>query len=169
MGSQHPSPNVKTFCKFEPQIWLEILTSRDAKSACFKGSRTSTREIIFGIFWPNFGQKRSHHVMDASCRQKTHFGQRSLTAKQLSSWGEGRKTTNIHPESTSGGVLIGCAQGRALIGRREKTLTPKTRFSSWTLLRTPGRFTTRPLPVCFTTKMSVVRRFSVLSKDEIGP
>ena len=37
----------------------------------------------------------------------------------------------------------------------------------WTLLRTPGRFTTRPLPVHFTTKMSVVRPFSVLSKDEI--
>ena len=68
MGSQHPSPSVKTFCKFKPQIWLEIITSRDAKSACFKGSRTSCREIIFGIFWPNFGQKRSHHVMDASCR-----------------------------------------------------------------------------------------------------
>ena len=68
MGSQHPSPNVKTFCNFEPQIWLEIITSRDAKSACFKGSRTSCREIIFGIFWPNFGHKRSHHVMDASCR-----------------------------------------------------------------------------------------------------
>ena len=67
---QHPSPNVKTFCKFEPQIWLEIITSRDAKSACFKGSRTSCREIIFGIFWPNFGQKRSHHVMDASCRRR---------------------------------------------------------------------------------------------------
>ena len=68
LRSQHPSPNVKTFCKFEPQIWLEIITSRDAKSACFKGSRTSCREIIFGIFWPNFGQKGSHHVMDASCR-----------------------------------------------------------------------------------------------------
>ena len=39
----------------------------------------------------------------------------------------------------------------------------------WTLLRTPGRFTTRPLPVHFTTKMSVVRPFSVLSKDEMGP
>ena len=26
--------------------------SRDAKTACFKGSRTSCREIIFGIFWP---------------------------------------------------------------------------------------------------------------------
>ena len=24
VGSQHPSPNVKTFCKFEPQIWLEL-------------------------------------------------------------------------------------------------------------------------------------------------
>ena len=68
LGSQHPSPNVKFFCKFEPQIWLEIITSRDAKSACFEGSKTSCREIIFGIFWPNFGRKRSHHVMDASCR-----------------------------------------------------------------------------------------------------
>ena len=55
------------------------------------------------------------------------------------------------------------------VGRREKTPTPKTRFSIWTLLRTPGRFTTRPLPVNSTTKMSVVRPFSVLSKDEIGP
>ena len=54
-------------------------------------------------------------------------------------------------------------------GRREKTPTPKTRFSIWTLLRAPGRFTTRPLPVHFITKMSVVRPFSVLSKDEIGP
>ena len=70
MGSQHPSPNVKTFCEFEPQIWLEIITSRDAKSACFKGSRTSCREIISGNFWPNFGQKRSHHVMDAYCCRK---------------------------------------------------------------------------------------------------
>ena len=55
------------------------------------------------------------------------------------------------------------------VGRREKTPTPKTRFSIWTLLRTPGRFTTRPLPVHFTTEMSVARPFSVLSKDEIGP
>ena len=41
---------------------------------------------------------------------------------------------------------------RSLLGRREKTPTPKTRFSIWTLLRTPGRFTTRPLPVYFTIK-----------------
>ena len=55
------------------------------------------------------------------------------------------------------------------IGRREQTPTPKTRVSIWTLLRTPGRFTTRPLLVHFTTKMSVVRPFSVLSKDEFVP
>ena len=55
------------------------------------------------------------------------------------------------------------------LGRREKTPTPRTRFSIWTLLRTPGRFTTRPLPVYFTTKMSVVGPFSVLSKDGTGP
>ena len=56
-----------------------------------------------------------------------------------------------------------------VFGRREKTPTPKTRSSIWTLLRTPGRLTARPLPVHFSTKMSVVRPFSVLSKDEIGP
>ena len=64
MGNQHPSPNVKTLCNFETQIWLEIITSRDAKSACFQGSRTSCREITVGILGANFGQKRSHHVMD---------------------------------------------------------------------------------------------------------
>ena len=47
----------------------------------------------------------------------------------------------------------------------KKIPTPKTRFSIWTLLRTPGR-----TPTCvFYHKMSVVRPFSVLSKDEIGP
>ena len=25
-GSQHPSPDVKTLCNFEAQIWLEIIT-----------------------------------------------------------------------------------------------------------------------------------------------
>ena len=68
MGSPHPSPNVKTFCNFEPQFWPEIITSRDAESTCSKGSRTSCDVKMFGIFWPNFGRKRSHHVMDASCR-----------------------------------------------------------------------------------------------------
>ena len=49
---------------------------------------------------------------------------------------------------------------------REGKRTPTPKISIWT---TPGRFTTRPLPVDFATKMSVVRPFSVLSKDEIGP
>ena len=66
--SQHPSPNVKTLCNFEPRIWPEIITSREAESTCFKGSRTSCDVITLGIFVPNFGRKRSHHVMDASCR-----------------------------------------------------------------------------------------------------
>ena len=67
MGSQHPSPNVKKLRKFETQIWLEIITSRDAKSACFKGSQTSCTELISCFFGPKFGRKRSHHVMDACC------------------------------------------------------------------------------------------------------
>ena len=40
---------------------------------CFKGSRTSCDVIISGIFWQNFGQKRSHHVTDAFCRAMTIF------------------------------------------------------------------------------------------------
>ena len=47
-------------------------------------------------------------------------------------------------------------------GRREKAPTPKTRFSIWTLLWTPSRFTTKPLPVYFTTK-------NVRSKAVFGP
>ena len=49
-------------------------------------------------------------------------------------------------------ISEGCTSPPSLFGRREKTPTPKTKFSIWTLLRTPGRFTTRPLPVQFTTK-----------------
>ena len=67
LGSQHPSPSVKNLCNFETQIWLEIITARDAKSACFKGSQTSCTEVISGFFLPNFGRKRPHHVMDACC------------------------------------------------------------------------------------------------------
>ena len=69
LGSQHPSPNVKILCNFEPNFWPEIITSRDAESTCFKASRTSREVINVGIFGPNFGRKRSHHVMDASCRK----------------------------------------------------------------------------------------------------
>ena len=58
--------NVKNLCIFEPQIWLEIFTSRDAQSTCFKGSQTSCTEILSGVFWPKFGRKKSHHVMDAA-------------------------------------------------------------------------------------------------------
>ena len=29
LGSQHPSPDVKTLCNFEPQIWPEIITSSE--------------------------------------------------------------------------------------------------------------------------------------------
>ena len=74
------------------------------------------------------------------------------------------------PESHNSCALMSIPlQLMPYVGRREKTPTPKTRFSSWILLRTPGRFTTRPLPVYFTTKMSIVRPLSVLSKHEIGP
>ena len=55
--------------------------------------------------------------------------------------------------------VIFCLTRSLKLGRGEKTPTPKTRFSISTLLRTPGRFTARPLPVYFTTKLPVVRPF----------
>ena len=59
MGSQHPSPDVKTLCNFEPQIWPESITSRDAKSTCFKGSRTSC-DVIILAFWGKFLAGKDH-------------------------------------------------------------------------------------------------------------
>ena len=56
MGSLHPSPNVKSFCNFEPQIWPEMITSRDAKSACFKGSR-SCDVMNVAFFGRNLAEK----------------------------------------------------------------------------------------------------------------
>ena len=59
LGSQHPSDshNVKNFPRFEPQIWPEIITSRDAESTCFEGSRTSCDVIIFALFGQLFAGK----------------------------------------------------------------------------------------------------------------
>ena len=42
MGIQHPSPNVKNPLLFEPSIWLEMITSRDAKSALCLEHETRT-------------------------------------------------------------------------------------------------------------------------------
>ena len=57
-GSQHLSPNVNIFWNFETHIWLEIITSRDAKSACFKGSQTSCTDIISYVFLAEFWPKK---------------------------------------------------------------------------------------------------------------
>ena len=40
------------------QIWLEIITSRDAKSACFKGSQTSCTELISCVFFAEIWPKK---------------------------------------------------------------------------------------------------------------
>ena len=62
VGNQHLSLNCrKILCNFEPRLWLEIITSRDAQSACFKGSRTSCDVAIFWaffIFVPFCGPKK---------------------------------------------------------------------------------------------------------------
>ena len=72
MGSPHLWPNVKTIWNFEPQIRPEMITSHDAKSACFKGSRDVMWCDKFCFFLPIFGRQKSHHVMDASCWVKLH-------------------------------------------------------------------------------------------------
>ena len=55
LGSQHPSPNVKTLCKFEPQIWPEIITTHVMpKVLVLKVRGRHVRDNIFRIFWPNF-------------------------------------------------------------------------------------------------------------------
>ena len=61
LGSQHPSPNVKNPLRIRAVNWLEIITSRDAKSACFEGSQTSCTEII-SVFCQNFQGRANHEV-----------------------------------------------------------------------------------------------------------
>ena len=69
---------------------------------------------------------------------------------------------------------------RLVIGRGEKAPTPtlSALLRHWpvvqreaisSLLRTPSRFTIRPLPVYYATKFAFVSPFWVLSKDEICP
>ena len=58
MGSQHPSPDVKNPLQISAANWLEIITSRDAKSACFQGSQTSCTEIISGVFFAEIWPKK---------------------------------------------------------------------------------------------------------------
>ena len=105
--------------------------------------------------------KFSHHRQPFACRLK------NATAKSTTNF-----TTPYLPwpcPFCNKWFWAHCFQWLAIYWKKGKDPDPKTRFSIWTLLRTPGRFTTRPLPVYFTTKMSVVRPFSVLSKDELGP
>ena len=46
---------------------------------------------------------------------------------------------------------------------------PQDKIQHLDFTKHPRRFTTRPLPVHFATKMSAIRPFPFLSKDEIGP
>ena len=65
-------PASVTFCENPLQlrtaIWPEMITPRDAESSCFKGSRTSCTVMIFGVLGASSGRKKSHHMMEASCR-----------------------------------------------------------------------------------------------------
>ena len=58
--------NVKNPLRIRAVNWLEILTSRDAKSTCFKAPGRHVQKSFLYIFWPKFGRKIPHHVMDAS-------------------------------------------------------------------------------------------------------
>ena len=117
MRSRHPSPNVKTLWNFEPKFWPEMITSRDAESACLKGSRT-------------LGRKRSHHVMDASCRLKYRRKGMSLVAdtKRLRDiiWSKnrtGENRTGLPRPPTRGpfrGHLRGMFRGDSLKGWKQE-------------------------------------------------
>ena len=82
------------------------------------------------------------------------------------------KMLDAEPQRTCGnksrGIVLCAGEDKAW--KKGKDPHPQDEIQHLlTLPRTPGRFPTRPLPVHFTTKMSVVRPFSVLRKDEIGP
>ena len=60
MGNQHPSPHVKTSATSSRKIWLEIITSRDAKVLVLLGkSKRGLKPQIFRAnrakppFWKN--------------------------------------------------------------------------------------------------------------------
>ena len=66
----------KTFCNFEPRIWLESITSCDAQSACFKGSKTSRDVIMSGVSpsssWPKKIASRDGCVRPADAAAIVH-------------------------------------------------------------------------------------------------
>ena len=62
LGSQRPSPNVKTLCNFELQIWTELSIHVMPKMFVLK---VHGRHVMcfLGQTWP----EKSHHVMDVFC------------------------------------------------------------------------------------------------------
>ena len=58
VGSQNPSPDVKTLCILEPQVWPELITSRDVESTCYKGSRTAIASASYRIEKPRIPENR---------------------------------------------------------------------------------------------------------------
>ena len=71
----------------------EIITSRDVESTCFKDSRTSCDVTILGVFLPNFGRKRSHHVMDASCGRKGDGKAEKAQGGRVTGRGKGKSSS----------------------------------------------------------------------------
>ena len=57
MHSQHPSTDVKKLWNFKTQIWLEIITSRDAKMLVLKAPRRHVQKYVFGFFRRNLAGK----------------------------------------------------------------------------------------------------------------
>ena len=98
MGSQHPSPNVKTLCNFELQLWLEIITSHDAESICSKGSRMSCDVIILGIFakfWP-WKKHITWWMLPADIRLGLETCQRSASSGRVFKSSSSRHHYNIY-------------------------------------------------------------------------
>ena len=72
IGSLHKqsSPTAKTLCNFKPQFGLAIITSGDAKHACFRGSGTSSQPVFI---------KRVFLLNGAFCRSICFGGARGST------------------------------------------------------------------------------------------
>ena len=85
------SDSAITIARFRPskqhpkrQLWLENITSHDAKRACFKGSRMLCAVWLSGICKGICGRKRLRYMMDAYTALSTNKGPGVLLSRVVS-------------------------------------------------------------------------------------
>ena len=103
---------------------------------------------------PNWSQV----VVNVAKWRQVTFLRRSMTFYDATC--PGKKATDI---------VMACWKMSEIVIWKKGDPHPQDNIQHLNFTRTPSRFTTRPLPVYFTTKMSVVRPFSVFSKDKKWP